>query len=285
MFYANGQTRLIEGLMYTYFSELNAWKCNTSGRIITEQQIQEMEYMMYNEDSWDDPQEVVQEALSGSGTFKAPADPTVSRSYQKDFNEVVFEVIGRGGTGGSILTTDIVGVSAGGGGAGGHAVHTVAFNRADNDAGLTFRYEIDAAGGVTLEYDSPGGGGGSDVVLHVEHGGAGSTLSVGAGGAINGQGTGTTGSDGVAGTSAGGLASGGRGAHATITAFPISNGLGQAGNKTEAESSGGRGGSLNTFAGSATYFGAGGGGGASAAGATTGGAGGPAAVRIIYRRK
>ena len=41
MYYVDGQTRIIEGFQYEYVAERNAWRCVNSGRIITEQQIQE----------------------------------------------------------------------------------------------------------------------------------------------------------------------------------------------------------------------------------------------------
>lgn len=46
MFYADGQTRVIEGMRYEYVAKLNAWKCVNSGRILTEQQIQEQQFLL-----------------------------------------------------------------------------------------------------------------------------------------------------------------------------------------------------------------------------------------------
>jgi hypothetical protein len=55
MLYSDGQKRIIEGMPYTYMAEIHAWRCDNSGRILSEAQVQEMQYMMYSEDAWDDP--------------------------------------------------------------------------------------------------------------------------------------------------------------------------------------------------------------------------------------
>ena len=284
MYYADGQTRIIEGFQYKYVAELNSWQCVNSGRIITEQQIQEQEFLMYSEDAWDDPRPVVQSAEAGSGTLKAPNKPG-ARSI-RDFNRIIFEAIGHGGTGGSVATG--TGLSGGGGGAGGYAFSEVSFARVTNNAGsgLTFSYNF-SGNGVTLEYDAVAG---SDIVLHVEHGTAGTSLDFGAGGAATNSGGADIAGAAIAGAVglAGSTSAGGAGGTPTITRTPMNEQ-----NRINATNGFGKGSStVDPIVGgeTPTYFGAGGGGGASAGagvaiGASAAGSYGPQLVRVTYYRK
>lgn len=293
MYYADGQTRIIEGFQYKYVAERNAWQCVNSGRIITEQQIQEQEFLMYNEDAWDDPRPVVQSAETGSGTFKAPDKPG-ARSI-RDFNRIIFEAIGHGGSGGAVADTIVAGgtfekgLSGGGGGAGGYAFSEVSFTRATDNAGigLTFSYNF-TANGVTLEYDAVAG---SDIVLHVEHGAAGNSHAFGAGGAATNSGGADIRGGAFAGPagSAGSTFAGGAGGTPTVTRTPANQE-----NADLAAAGGGVGGNPTTnpviAADRSTYFGGGGGGGASGGtpasrGASGNGGPGPQLVRVTYYRK
>ena len=288
MYYVDGQTRIIEGFQYEYVAERNAWRCVNSGRIITEQQIQEQEYLMYSEDAWDDPRPVVQEASTGSGTFKAPDKP--GPRHVNDFNRIIFEAIGYGGSGGSVANTVSPGdgLSGGGGGAGGYAFSEVSFTRATNNAGvgLTFSYNF-TANGVTLEYDAVAG---SDIVLHVEHGAAGTSHAVGAGGAATNSGGADIAGAAIAGAAglAGSTFAGGAGGTPTVTRTPTNeenrrnaaNGFGKGSNAVDPVVAGE----------TPTYVGAGGGGGASGGsvasrGASAAGSYGPQLVRVTYYRK
>ena len=56
MHYHNGAQKIIEGQAHYWDSTRNGWVNPNNGFVLSEQQIQEMEFMMYNEDAYDIPQ-------------------------------------------------------------------------------------------------------------------------------------------------------------------------------------------------------------------------------------
>ncbi len=145
----------------------NGWVNPNTGFVLSEQQVQEMAYMMYSEDSYDLPKPHVQEATSGTGTWKSPAKPP---HYTKDYNTLVIEAVGAGGAGGSASGSPKSGDLdpwGNGGGAGAYAKQVITFSNADRSgAGITVGYFINPSGagiqgvtvGVTGPVASVGGG-------------------------------------------------------------------------------------------------------------------------------
>ena len=190
MHYQNGIQKLIEGQPHFWDSERNGWVNPNNGFVLSEQQLQEMDFMMHNDDGYDLPRDVVHFiTASGTGTIALPTKP---RKSMKDYNRIQIEVQAPGGSGGDIPQSPAAaaqpkGTSAGGGGAGGYARMVYNFNRnIDHGGGVqhgtTFTYELPASwlspAGVTFVAESVAG----DVVLRVFPGQEGSTTTMGGGG-------------------------------------------------------------------------------------------------------
>ena len=190
MHYQDGTQKLIEGQPHYWDTTRNGWVNPNNGFVLTEQQLQEMNYMMHSEDGYDTPVEEVQFiTASGTGTVSFPDKP---HKYTKDYNRIQVEVQAPGGSGGDVTQANNVvdqpkGISAGGGGAGGYGRILYNFNRnvdhpGDVAGGTTFTYEIPAdwnsPWGVTFVAESIAG----DVVLRIFPGGTGNTMESGGGG-------------------------------------------------------------------------------------------------------
>tara|TARA_B100000900_G_C20566902_1_gene711511 strand:+ start:254 stop:1246 length:993 start_codon:yes stop_codon:yes gene_type:complete len=186
MHYHNGAQKIIEGQAHYWDSTRNGWVNPNNGFVLSEQQIQEMEFMMYNEDAYDIPQEVEYvfnysnaAGLSG-GTVPTPVKPGRGT---KDYNRVRVEVISNGASGGEVLVGTAQDkqptAAAGGGGAGAYAHLVYKFNRAvdisgSDDLEIRFRFpnEMHFTHGTTIEVDSPHG----DIVGRIFPGSVGNTM-------------------------------------------------------------------------------------------------------------
>jgi hypothetical protein len=190
MHYQDGTQKIIEGQAHYWDSARNGWVNPNNGFVLSEQQLQEMDYMMYSEDGYDLPPEVVSFiTAAGLGTVAFPDKP---RRAFKDYNRIQIEIQAPGGSGGDItqvnnLVGDPKGTSAGGGGAGGYGRIIYNFNRnLDHPGGIaggtTLTYEIGenwmAGHGVTFIAESIAG----DVVARIFPGLDGTTLQIGHGG-------------------------------------------------------------------------------------------------------
>jgi hypothetical protein len=191
MHYQNGIQKLIEGQPHFWDSERNGWVNPNNGFVLSEQQLQEMDFMMHSEDGYNLPNDVVHFiTTSGRGTIALPAKP---RRGFRDYNRIEIEIQAPGGSGGDVTQANNraaqpKGTSAGGGGAGGYGRLVYNFNRnidvsaTSPNSGTTFTYEIPAdwnnPWGVTFIAESIAG----DVVLRIFPGQAGNTHTVGAGG-------------------------------------------------------------------------------------------------------
>lgn len=250
MLYANGQTRLIEGIPHTYVAELNSWRRDSDGHLITEQQVQEMMYMMYNEDAWDDPKHSVTVKTTGSGTITVPARP---KAYFRDYKQILAEVVGAGARGG----TGAASQAGAGGGAGGYSYKLIDWDRS-TQSGITLQYSISSGvAGFTLGNTNFEANPGSKGIA-----GAIGTGGTAGGGDVNIDG----GSGGEESNTAGGL--GGAPYH---TYFPLNN--------ERYNPAGVAGANATSAAVNGSLPGAGGGGGFSADGFTTGGL--PADAHVI----
>jgi len=258
MFYSDGQKRIIEGMPYTYMAEIHAWRCDNSGRILSEAQVQEMQYMMYSEDGWDDPRLVVTDKENSSGSVSVPSRP---KAYFRDYKKILVELWGRGGTGG---VADEGATAGAGGGAGGYSYKLIDWRRA-TQTGITLAYTI-ADGVAEFTLGTVGG----DTVFSVQPGTDGSTATPGVGGTAAGGDVNVFGGSGGDPTAT----AGGIGGTPYRSYFPI--------NKEEYARYGGAGATETTVAGAAPFFGAGGGGGFSAEGFTSPAAGAAAHVRVTF---
>ena len=257
MLYSDGQKRIIEGMPYTYMAEIHAWRCDNSGRILSEAQVQEMQYMMYSEDAWDDPRHVVTDAENASGSVSPPSRP---KAYFRDYKQILVELWGRGGTGGIGAEGD----AAAGGGAGGYSYKLIDWARA-TQAGITLNYAI-TNGIAQFTLGTVGG----DTVFSVQSGTNASTTTPGVGGTAAGGDVNVFGGSGGDPTAT----AGGIGGTPYRSYFPLNN--------DAYARYGGAGATETTVAGAAPFLGAGGGGGFSAEGFTSPAAGADAHVRVTF---
>lgn len=288
MHYQNGTQKLIEGMPHFWDGNQNGWVNPNTGFVLSEQQVQEMSYMMYSEDSYDLPQPFVQEATSGTGTWKAPAKPA---HYIKDYNTLILEAVGHGGTGGSVFGAGTqTNVWGNGGGAGAYSKIEIAFTNAQRDSvGMTVDYNIGKIG-VTLDFDAQTG---TDYVLLARRGmegfkGNGTAATGGTGNIAPDAGVTTDGGKGQS----GGVLNGGRGG---VPNMPVSvNTIGERADFAEAAGRGsdvvGIDGVNTARAPVAGFFGGGGGGGITSSifdgiGITTGAGAGVPLARATWLYK
>ena len=186
MHYQNGTQKIIEGQVHYWDSTRHGWVNPNNGFVLSEQQLQEMEFMMYNEDAYDTPQESVYVynwagvgGVSG-GTVPTPAKPNRGT---KDYNRIRVEVVSNGASGGELLVGSAQDkqptAAAGGGGAGAYAHLVYKFNRDVDISGadnleIRFRFpgHMHWTHGTTIEVDSPHG----DIVGRIFPGSVGNTL-------------------------------------------------------------------------------------------------------------
>lgn len=258
MFYFDGQKKLIQGMPHTFVSEFNAWRCDNNGRMITEAQVQEMEFMLSgSDDGYDDPGHYVYDKEDASGSLTAPSRP---RAYKRDYKQILVELWGRGGTGGIGAAGD----AAAGGGAGGYSYKLIDWSRT-TQSGITLNYTI-SSGVAAFTLGTVGG----DTVFSVQPGTNASTTTPGVGGTAAGGDLNVFGGSGGDPTAT----AGGIGGTPYRSYFPKNQG--------EYARNGGAGATETTVAGAGTFLGAGGGGGFSAEGFTSPAAGSAAHVRVTF---
>ena len=186
MHYQDGTQKLIEGQPHYWNSTKNGWVNPNNGFVLTEAQLQEMQYHMYSEDAYNNPEEVIYSfpftnaGGSSGGSVTIPDEP---RRGTKDYNRIRVEVVSNGASGGEVLVgtpQDLVPTAAaGGGGAGCYGTLVYKFNRAVDISGynnLELKYkfptEMHWTHGTTLELETPNG----DIVGRFFPGSVGNTM-------------------------------------------------------------------------------------------------------------
>lgn len=200
MHYQNGMQKLIEGQPHYWDNDRRGWVNPNNGYVISEQQVQEMSYAQYQASDGanaPDPYSATYDLATNGVTKQTIAFPAFPRRGTNDYNRLIVEMWGKGGSGGTVLGTfaeSRVGVSgAGGGGGGGYVRVEYNFDRKRYN-GTTHDHAQGSSGnhaGVTLEYQF-GSSGTADVIWSTRTGdlvlktgptpGAGITFRGGSGG-------------------------------------------------------------------------------------------------------